>query len=352
MGAYNRLSAKLVTLTCGRHLVRYRQCSLRTVCNEDVQLIMDCQVYCVGNAVADVLAKPVDHLAPRGTSQPLDDVALAPGGNSINTAIALARLGVSVRLAAAVGDDRFGQFIRDRIRAEGIGVAGLVTLPGAKTSTSIVLVEASGERRFLHLRGVSALFSGRNLDWGQVKGSQIFHYASAFALPAFDENSLAPALQRARELGCLTSMNICWDVQGKWLKTVQPALAHTDFIFPNREEGQQLTGESAPAAIASRLRALGVQTVIVKLGAAGCYVDSPQGSFTSPGFAVQPMDTTGAGDGFAAGFLAAICRRQSLPLAARQANATGALATLRLGGAESAPTKAQLEEFLRTHSKD
>ena len=69
--------------------------------------------------MADVLARPVDHLAPSGTSQPLEDVVLAPGGNSINTAIALARLGVSVRVAAAIGNDRFGQFIRDRVRAEG-----------------------------------------------------------------------------------------------------------------------------------------------------------------------------------------------------------------------------------------
>jgi sugar/nucleoside kinase (ribokinase family) len=195
-----------------------------------------CEVYCLGNAVADVLARPVDGLAPSGMSQPLEDVLLAPGGNSINTAIALARLGVSVRICAAVGNDRFGQFIRDRVRAEGIDDTGLVTLPGAKTSASIVLVEASGERRFLHLRGVSAFFSGQNLDWEQVEGSRIFHYASAFALPAFDETSLEPALRRARELGCLTSLNICWDVRGRWLKTLQSALAHTDFIFPNRDE--------------------------------------------------------------------------------------------------------------------
>jgi len=300
--------------------------------------------------VADVLARPVDYLAPSGTSQPLEDVALAPGGNSINTGIALARLGVSVRIAAAVGDDRFGQFIRDRVRAEGIDDAGLVTLPGAKTSTSVVLVEASGERRFLHLRGVSAFFSGQNLDWRQVEGSRVFHYASAFALPAFDETSLEPALKRARELGCLTSMNICWDVRGRWLSALEPALAHTDFLFPNREEGRQLTGESEPAAIASRLRELGVKTVIVKLGAAGCYVESPQGSFTSPGFAVQPVDTTGAGDCFAAGFLAAICRGQSLTFAARAANAAGAIATLGLGGADSAPTLEQLEDFLQKYS--
>ena len=151
-------------------------------------------------------------------------------------------------------------------------------------------------------------------------------------------------------MGCLTSMNICWDVRGRWLKTLQSALAYTDFIFPNREEGRQLTGETEPAHIAARLREMGVKTVIVKLGAAGCYVESPQGSFTSPGFAVQSLDTTGAGDCFAAGFLAAICRDPSLPFAARYANATGAFATLGLGAADSAPTVAQLEDFLGRHS--
>jgi sugar/nucleoside kinase (ribokinase family) len=144
-------------------------------------------------------------------------------------------------------------------------------------------------------------------------------------------------------------MNICWDVHGRWLRAVQPALAHTDYIFPNREEGWQLTGESEPAAIAARLRGWGVKTVRVKLGPAGCYVESPQGSFNSPGFAVQPVDTTGAGDCFAAGFLAAICRGQPLPLAARHANAAGALATLGLGGADAASTLVQLEDFLRKH---
>jgi sugar/nucleoside kinase (ribokinase family) len=310
-----------------------------------------CEVFCVGNAVADILARPVDHLAPSGMSQALENVALAPGGNSINTAIALARLGVKVRVAAGVGDDQFGHFIRERVRAEGIPDAGLLTLPGAQTSTSIVLVESSGERRFLHLRGVSAYFSGEHLDWKRVAGSRMFHYASAFALPAFDAEYVGPVVKRAHELGCLTSINICWDVHGRWLRLLEPALAYTDFIFPNREEGRQLTGESEPGAIAARLRGLGVKTVIVKLGAAGCHVESAQGSFTSPGFTVHPIDTTGAGDCFAAGFLAAISRGQSLSAAALQANACGALATLGLGGADSAPTRAKVEELLRSCPK-
>ena len=81
-----------------------------------------CEVFCLGNAVADILARPVNQLAPSGTSQPLEDVALGPGGNGINTAIALARQGVTVRVAAAIGNDQFGQFLRDRVLAEGLTI--------------------------------------------------------------------------------------------------------------------------------------------------------------------------------------------------------------------------------------
>jgi len=305
-----------------------------------------CDVFCVGNAVGDVLARPVNDLASPGTSQKLEEVALGPGGNAVNTAIAMARLGCSVRIAAMVGNDRLGGMLREAVRAEGIDDTNLVTADGARTSVSIVLVQSGGERRLLHFRGANAYFSARHLSWDLAEGARVFHYASAFALPAFDGPPLEQAMARAKQMGCLTSVNICWDLQGRWLSVLRPVLPHTDFIFPNVDEGRQLTGETEPAAIARYLQGLGVRTVVVKLGPAGCYVDGPGGTFTSPGFAVQAVDTTGAGDCFAAGFLAALCRGENLAQAARFANAAGALCTLGMGGADSAPAVAQVQEFL------
>jgi sugar/nucleoside kinase (ribokinase family) len=306
------------------------------------------EVFCAGNAVADVLARPVDSLAAPGASQRLEEVALGPGGNGVNTAIALARLGVRVALAAPVGEDRLGEILRQTVRAEGVDDSNVQTIKGAKTAASIVLVDSSGERRLLHFRGASAQFSGHHLNWDLVKGSRIFHYASAFALPSFDGAPLVEAMSRARQLGCLTSMNPCWDSGGRWLPLIEPALRYVDYFYPNQEEGQQLTGESEPAGIARRLRRLGVKAVIVKQGGRGCYVESAGEAFTSPGFAVRPVDTTGAGDCFAAAFLAAISRGGSLAEAARYANAAGALATLGMGGADSAPTRAQVLALLGT----
>ena len=302
----------------------------------------NCEVFCAGNAVVDVLARPVDGLAAPGASQRLEEVAFGPGGNGVNTAIALARLGVRVALAAPVGEDRLGEILRRSVRAEGVDDSNVISFKEARTSVSMVLVDSSGERRLLHFRGANAHFSAHHVNWDLVKGAHAFHYASAFALPAFDGAPLEGALKRARELGCLTAVNICWDLHNRWMSILEPALAYTDFIFPNREEGRQLTGESEPEDIAQKLRRVGVKTVIVKLGAKGCFVDSPEGAFTSPGFAVHPVDTTGAGDCFAAAFLAAICGGNSLAEAARFANAAGALATLGMGGGDSAPTREQV----------
>jgi len=308
-----------------------------------------CEVFCVGNAVADVLARPVERLAPPGTNQGLDDVALGPGGNSINTAIALARLGVSVVVAAPVGDDRLGQMIRDALRAQGVNDAGLVTMRGAKTSVSVILVQESGERRILHYRGANEEFSDCHVDWKLAEGAKVFFYASAFALPAFDGPPLERSMARAKQMGCLTGLNTCWDIQGRWLPVLRPALAYTDVFFPNLDEGLKLTGETEASAMAASLRKFGAKTVVVKLGAAGCYVAGPEGAFTSPGFRVTAVDTTGAGDCFSAGFLAAVCRGEDLRQAARWANAAGALCTLDMGGADSAPTWQQVEEFLEQH---
>jgi sugar/nucleoside kinase (ribokinase family) len=243
-----------------------------------------------------------------------------------------------------------GEILCHSVRAEGVDDSNVIKVKDARTSVSMVLVESSGERRLLHFRGANAHFSACHLNWDLVKGAKVFHYASAFALPSFDGAPLVETMVRARRLGCLTSMNPCWDSLGRWLPLIEPALAYVDYFCPNQEEGCQLTGETAPTAIAARLHQAGVKTVIVKLGPAGCYVDGPEGAFSSPGFAVRAIDTTGAGDCFEAAFLAALCRGNDLQHAVRFANAAAALSTLGMGGGESAPTLRRVEEFLQGHA--
>jgi sugar/nucleoside kinase (ribokinase family) len=145
-----------------------------------------CEVLCAGNAVVDVLARPVDRLPAPGASQRLEEVALGPGANGVNTAMALARLGVRVALATPVGEDRLGEILRQSVRAEGVDDSNVIRVKSVRISVSLALVESSGERRLLHFRGANAHFSAHHLDWELVKGARVFHNASAFALPSFD----------------------------------------------------------------------------------------------------------------------------------------------------------------------
>ncbi len=307
----------------------------------------DCAVFCVGNVVADVALGPVNQLTEPGTIQMVDRAALVPGGNAVNTAIALARLGRRARLAGAVGDDRLGLLIREALGREGVDDANLVSLGSSTTSITVALIQQSGERRFLHLLGANGLFSDHHLNWELVEGCRFFHYASAFVLPAFDGAPLERAMARAKQLGARTSLDICWDTSGRGLALLGPVLPSTDLMFLNQGEGQQLTGEEEPATIASRLRSLGAGVVVVKLGVAGCHIAASDRAFSSPGFRVVPVDTTGAGDSFVAAFLSSLYEGATLEQAAVFANAAGALSTLGLGGSDSAPTRQQVEDFVR-----
>lgn len=304
-----------------------------------------CDVFCIGNAVVDVVVRTMEELPPAGTIRMVEQVEQVTGGNGINTAMALARMGKSVKLGAGIGADSFGTFLRDAVRNEGVDDANFIALPGEKTGVTVVLVQPSGERRFLHMLGANGRFSQHHLEWSAVVGARIWHYASTFVLPAFDGVPLEKAIGRARALGCRISLDVCWDVQDRWLGLLQPVLAGTDFLFCNFKEGRKLTGEQEPADIAEALRRLGVDIAVVKLGPAGCYVAGPAGSFASPGFDVTPIDTTGAGDCFAGAYLSTVLDGVGLKQAARFANAAGALATLSSGSA-GIPTRSQVQGFL------
>src|SRR3974390_1461560 len=132
--------------------------------------------------------------------------------------------------------------MREVVREKGVDDANLVTVEGFNTSASVVLIQANGERRLLHFRGASAAFTESHIDWTLVKGAQAFHCASVFALPGVVGVPFERAISRAKDLGCLTSINICWDTKNRWLPLLQPALKFADFIFPNVDEGYQLTG--------------------------------------------------------------------------------------------------------------
>jgi sugar/nucleoside kinase (ribokinase family) len=134
-------------------------------------------------------------------------------------------------------------------------------------------------------------------------------------------------LKKARESGLRTSLDAQWDTEGEWLKVLAPSLPFTDYALMNEDEARMLTGTADPESAAECLRALGAKHIVIKLGARGCWIDGE----ILPGYPVDVVDTTGAGDCFAGGFIAGLQRGLPPLEAAKAANAVGAMSVGHLG---------------------
>ena len=293
-------------------------------------------VLCSGSIIYDTLVYPAEHAA-WGTTTFVDTIEPHPGGNGSNTSLAIAKLGGTVRLLGAVGDDDPGRFLLGELSHSGVDT-GVVQVLTGPTAATVALVNGAGDRRFLHRMGVSADAFPEPVDFAPpvIAGMAHYHLASLFILPRFRAH--APVtLARARAAGLTTSLDTNWDPLGRWMEDIAPCLPHLDFAFLNEDEARMVTGHSEPAKAASILLYRGARTAVLKLGARGCAVYTQECEYLSPAFAVPVKDTTGAGDCFVGAFLYAHMGGASLKDAARFANAIGAISVQHVGGAAGLP---------------
>jgi sugar/nucleoside kinase (ribokinase family) len=306
-------------------------------------------ILCAGNIVYDILVRPVEDIRWGATTW-VESIEQSIGGNGANTCYCLARLGVPVRLASMLGPDSFGSLLLDLLRAVGVDTAwiGRGELP---TPTSIALVRSSGERMFLHRPGAAAEVLPDPMEFTPdlTAGFSHFHLANAYALPKMRKHA-AETLRRARAAGLTTSLDTGWDSRGEWMQVIGPCLPSIDLLFANEDEAKMLTGAPDAARAAAIFRERGAGAVVIKLGGSGCAVFTPEGEFLSPAFAVDVVDTTGAGDSFVGGFLAALHYGKSLEDCASFANAVGALSVSRLGATNGLLNLEDTERFLRQAS--
>lgn len=280
-------------------------------------------VLVAGAAIADLVVRPVDRDA-WGTTTFVESIGRSVGGNGANTSLALARLGVPVSLAGFVGEDDAAAFLRERLEAGGVDLRMLRSLPGS-TAQTIVLVNSAGDRKFLHQMGAGAQAFEDGMNFAGVPADVThFHLASLFIVPHLRKNGAA-LLSAARQAGLTTSFDTNWDPLGRWMEDCAALMPHLDLLFMNEDESRMMTGTSDTAAAARIVRSLGVKTAVMKLSNRGCAVFTDGETVESPAFPVQAIDSTGAGDCFVAGFLAALHRGGGFNDAARFANAVGAL---------------------------
>jgi sugar/nucleoside kinase (ribokinase family) len=301
-------------------------------------------VLSLGIFVVDVIARPIDRFPERGKLELFNELEMHTGGCANNTAIGLARLGISVGTMGKIGQDGFGDFVLRTLNENGVDTQGIVRDTKANTSFTFVMVASDGERTFFHYMGANAALSEADINLDLVKACKVLHVAGSLLMPSFDGEPTANILRQAKAAGVTTSLDTVWDATGRWLKTLEPCLPYVDIFLPSIEEAKQLTGHQSPPEIAQFLMDYGIQTVGLKMGERGSYVRTKGEELYIPAYKVNVVDATGAGDAYVAGFLAGTVMGWDLKRTAELAAATGAACVTAIG--TTAGIK-NLEETLR-----
>jgi sugar/nucleoside kinase (ribokinase family) len=304
-------------------------------------------ILCSGSVVYDTLVKPVDTLR-WGTTTLVDCLEYHVGGNGANTATALAVLGVPVRLISTVGRDQEGDFALSRLAKAKVDTTYIWQVD-QPTPATVVLVDASGNRAFLHRLGASneAFYQPIHFTPALCHGMAHYHLASLFILPRLRAHA-AETLADACRAGLTTSLDTNWDAQGRWMRDLAGCLPYLDYLFMNEDESLHITGSADPATGAAIVQARGVRVAIMKLSGRGCAIYSEDREIVCPAFEVEVIDTTGAGDCFVAGFLAAISRGASLKDAGDFANAVGARSVKHVGAVTGVRSTSETEAWMRS----
>ena len=239
-----------------------------------------------------------------------------PGGKGGNQACAVAALGVPVELLAAVGDDADGVFSLDALRAAGVGVDRVVTV-ASPTGLAIVMVDAAGENAIAVVSGANAALGPEHLDRASFVGVDAVVLLLEVPLP-----TVVAALGLAREVGARVVLNAA-----PAMALDESLLERVDVLVVNEGEAK-LLGAGAP--LAAR------EAVVITRGALGCTVRDARGSRDVAAYAVDAVDSTGAGDCFVGALTAALVSGRDIDAAARYASAAAALSVQR-SGARSAP---------------
>ncbi|MER5215831.1 PfkB family carbohydrate kinase [Streptomyces sp. NPDC002838] len=284
-------------------------------------------VYLTGTVFLDIIFTGLDSAPVRGTESWARGMGSSPGGVA-NMATALARLGLRTSLAAAFGDDHYGDYCWDALQTgEGIDLAPSRTVPGWHSPVTVSMAY-EGER---------TMVSHGHEPPPEEPAPDCPPRARA-AIASLTPGTRAPWIAQAASKGARVFADVGWDDTGAWDLASLADLAHCEAFLPNAQEAMRYTGTDCPRAAAHALTEH-VPLAVVTLGAEGAYaVDRRTGETASvPAIAVQALDPTGAGDVFVAGFVTGTLA--GWPLADRLAFAglTAALSVQEFGGSLSAP---------------
>jgi len=313
------------------------------------------------------LGELIIDFTPAGTSE--EGGALFernPGGAPANVLVVGSRLGLSTVFIGKVGQDAFGEFLKETIVEQGVDTRGLILTEEANTTLAFVHLSEGGERSFSFYRnpGADMLLHIEDVDEEILKGSYIFHFGSVSMTKEPARTTTLKAAERAKELGKIISYDPnlrppLWDSLEEAREIISLGLPYADVLKISEEELEFLTGHKDPETGSKALyEKYNTPIILVTLGPDGCFYRSGERTGHMPGFKVKSVDTTGAGDAFLGGFLYQLIKsgkepsqldENDLKQAVRFANAMGALTTTKRGAIPAIPSMEEVNKLLESY---
>jgi fructokinase len=307
-------------------------------------------VVCAGEILIDLIANPGD------TPLTASTFAIREGGAPMNAAIALARIGTPVRFCGAVGDDYFGQRLRQLVEREGVDATAIRTIAGESTSIAYAWRDDRGDGHFQLVRLADRLLSPADVESAGVDRASALLVGSV-ALAASPSRE---AILRAVEIAVANDVPVVFDVNVRptiWSdldalrSACEPILQAATVLKLSLDDAHHLWGAETAKQAAESAAPFAPRIIVITDGSRGVYLAGPEPGDVRhfPVFPVEAVDPTGAGDAFTAALFSRLRETGWNPPSdddIRFAMAAGALATTRQGALTALPTRHELERFL------
>ncbi len=294
------------------------------------------KIVCIGNAVVDILLEGldltdgIDSTKFMGKFLMLSGIKLSAGGDAVNEAIVLGRMGADVSLVVGLGKDMGGLLVAKTAENSGVHIDQIVWDETGRTQNIILAIQNDKEKYFFCEPNYRS--GGFHPCNDMFVGASIVSIASLYHLPFDSPKIVRDVIRLAKNNGAVICADVIFGKDSDFTSLeMKMALQGIDYIFPNEEEAYLITGETDLSKQADVLLDCGISNVIIKLGAKGCYLKNVNFEKYYPAFKGKMVDATGAGDSFLAGFCYGLANNWCLDDCFHIATAAGAKAVGSVG---------------------
>lgn len=308
------------------------------------------EVLCVGIIVADHVCTPIDHVPAAGELVLAEGMLLTSGGCAANTAVDLTKMGILTSIVGRVGDDLFGNIVREMLTRDGVETSGIINTPGADTSQTLIIIVKGEDRRFVHTFGANARLTAEDISGDLLHGIKVLYVGGYLLMPNLHQEGLVHLFKKAQAAGIKTVLDVGIPGAGEYTSRLKELLPHVDVFLPNDDEAQVILGESDPCQQALRFHEMGAKTVVITCGEHGSFLVNDKERLESGIFKMDYVDGSGSGDAFDAGFIVGMLRGLDARGCLSMASALGASCVRSVGTTPGVFTAQECDTFLK-HNK-